>query len=141
MQFMSDTNEPAHDLSLEQLLGAVDTPIEKIYVKPLNGYLYVKGLTGEERDEWEKTIVRGRGKKAKVVQNVRAHLLARCLVTRAGVPLMNPGLIARLGKVRADIIGPAYDLAAKLSGISDDDLDELEGHTSDGTNSATSSSS
>lgn len=100
--------------------------------------LFVQGMTGADRDAFEASLVVGRGKKRDVsTENVRAKLAVRCLITEDGARIFKDGEHAILGGLPAELLSPIFDLAQELSGISDEDIDEL-GKSSPTTTSDTS---
>jgi len=114
-------------LTPEQFLAATSLPCEQVEVPQLGGYLYVQGLSGTERDAFEATLTRRRGGKRNL-ENVRARLLVRCLVDRpGGARLFGDSLVEvqRVGRIRVDVLQRLFDVAQRLSGLSDEDLDEL----------------
>jgi hypothetical protein len=97
-------------------------PIEKVYVPALGGFSYVRGMSGKGRGSWEQSLVR-RGKVD--ARNARASLAARCLVNHDGKRLFNDEQADALGDIRVDILQPIFEVAQRLSGVSDKDIDEL----------------
>lgn len=89
--------------------------------------VWVQGMSGTERDAWEKSLIVGRGKRRDVnTENVRAKLAARCLVTAPGGDrLFTDDEAALLGALPAAVLNPIFEKAQRLSGVSDEDLDEL----------------
>jgi hypothetical protein len=106
--------------------AAAGLPRERVEVPELNGYVWVQGMSGTDRDNWEKSLVVGRGKRRDVnTENVRAKLAVRCLVDDAGARLFEDSEVAALGQLRVDVLNRIFEAAQRLSGVSDGDLDEL----------------
>lgn len=99
-------------------------PTETVSV-PILGDVLVIGMSGVQRDEFEASCMEGRGKKREFnMKNVRAKLVASC----AHDPVDRERLFVdptELGDIRADILDPLYTAAAKLSGISKEDEENL----------------
>lgn len=96
-----------------------------------NGRLVrVKGLTGIERDRWERDVVKMH--KGRKTVNVRGLLAARSLVDSDGNRLFPEEEALKLGGAAAEALQPIWEVAQELSGFSDDDLDELEEDLEDG---------
>ena len=114
-------------LTREDILKAVDIEIEEVHVPEwFDGYVFVKGLTGTERDSFEMSIVKQRGKSASVnMSNIRAKLAALTLCDKEGVRLFTEADVKALGKKSATALQRVFDVAQKLSGIGEDDIDEL----------------
>lgn len=86
----------------------------------------VRGLTGRERDEWEASMMKMRGNKMiPDPANTRSKLLVRCIVDEVGHPVFTHGDIAQLGELAAAPLSRIYDVAARLSGITDSDIEEM----------------
>lgn len=115
-------------LTKADFLAAAEKPreIEPIDVPQLGGTVYVRAMTGIERDAWEKSLVVIRGKKVTPsTDNVRARLLVRCLCGEDGALLFGEGDALALGGLPASILAPLYDKAQKLNGVGDAEIEEL----------------
>ena len=118
-------------LTREALVTAAESggvPTERIAVPELaaDGYVIVRGMTGWERDAWERSLVKGRGKRRDIdTENVRARLAVRCLVDDTGARIFRDDEAGVLGKLRVDVLQRIFEVAQKLSGVSDEDIDEL----------------
>lgn len=108
------------------LLAATAIPREAVSIPELGGVVYVRGMTGAERDAFEVSLVQGRGKRREVnLQNLRAKLVAYCTVDAQGTRLFTDADVDQLGQVRADVVNRIYTVAQKLSGITEEDAAEL----------------
>lgn len=127
-------------LSREALLGATSLPQQTIHIHALGGDVIVRGMNGKDRDAFEASLLVGKGRGRHVsTDNIRGRLAARCLVHPDGRRMFSDEEADQLGAIRADVLSPIYDLAQKLSGVSDEDIDEL-GKRSEKADSGTSSS-
>ncbi len=89
--------------------------------------LILQGMSGTERDAWEKSLVIGRGKRRDVnTENVRAKLVVRCLVDEHGSRIFSDGEAIVIGTWRVDVLNRLYEIAQRLNGVSDADVDELK---------------
>lgn len=91
---------------------------------------------GVERDEFEASLLKrtGKGKRKKSTVdnvNIRARVIAFCACKGDGNPekLFTPQEVAQLGELDAKILSPLFDEASKVAGLSDDDIEELEGNS------------
>lgn len=111
------------------LLGAAEKsslPTERVSVPELGGDVIIRGMSGLERDAWETSLITGAGKKQKVnTQNIRAKLVTRTLCDENGQRILQDGDEAILGRLRVDVLTKLYEVAQRLSGVSDEDVDEL----------------
>jgi hypothetical protein len=113
-------------LNKQDILDIKDIEIEKVEVPEWGGFVFVKGMTGMERDTFESSIVQQRGKDARVnMVNIRAKLAAQTICDEEGVRLFNDKDIHALGKKSANALQRVFDVAQKLSGITGDDVEEL----------------
>ena len=115
-------------LDKRAIFAAKDIKIQLVSVPEWGGDVLVRGLTGHERDRFESTILDQRGKKTKIdLSNARARLVAMALIDNDGKLLFSDDEVGILGTKSAAALDRIYDVAAALSGISDEDIDELLG--------------
>lgn len=115
-------------LTKEQILAAQDIRIEKLHVPEWGGDVHVKALTAAERDAYEMSILEvgsnGRVKKVRL-ERVRLNLVSASLVDADGKQLFSTREVEALGKKSAAAINRIVEKAQQLSGVSDDDIEEL----------------
>lgn len=129
-------------LSRADILKATVTPREAVVVRELGGEVIVRGMTGVERDAFEASCFEGRGKKRDFnMRNLRAKMVAFCCIDEQGHRLFTDDDVIALGAVRADVIDKLFAVAQRLSGMRDEDVDELGLGSVTPTTSGTSSSS
>ena len=88
--------------------------------------LYVRPMTGLERDTYEESLVRGRGKNREMnVRNARAKLVVLVAVNEDGEPVFTKGDVQRLGAKSSAALNRIFELSTKQSGMSEDDIEEL----------------
>ena len=113
-------------LARDEILQAHDIKTMVVEVPEWGGRVLVRGLTGTERDEFEESVIETRGKSTHVkLRNARAKLVSLSIVDSDGERIFTEGDIDALGKKSAAALDRVYQVAARLSGISNDDLDEL----------------
>lgn len=131
----AEESKPAGLLTKEEILGALDIETRRVEVPEWGGAVLVRGLSGAERDRFEDESLERRGKKATDVRanlaNIRARLVALTLVDGDGKLLFTAGDIKALGNKSASALARVYDVAARLSGLTDEDVDELAGNFSE----------
>lgn len=115
---------------------ATTIPRERLELPELGGFVFVKGMTGGERDEFEKSC---RDPKGRLRGNTRARLAVRTVVNEDGSRVFTDDDIQTVGRIRVDVLQKVFNLAQKLSGISDADVEE-RGGDSDGPEAGTASS-
>lgn len=125
-EFLKEEIQLVNILTREQILEAQDLQTEVVEVPEWGGSVKVQGMTGRERDAFEAEILEQRGKKFSVnLLNVRAKLVAVSLVNGDGSRIFADRDIAALGKKSAAALDRVYSVAQELSGISDEDAEEL----------------
>lgn len=113
-------------LSKDALLAATTLPREQVQVPELGGAVVVQGLTAAQRDTFEASLFTRKGKhREENLANMRARLLALCLVDERGQRLFSDADTTALGAVRADVANRLFDVAMRLSGLREEDVDEL----------------
>lgn len=119
-------------LSADEILGASDLAPEPVDVPEWNGTVLVRGMTGAERDKFESSLMNDnmRGvNKEKGLANYRARLAAATLVDSDGKRLFRSDAeVKRLGEKNAQALTRIAEVASRLSGLSDSDIEELTGN-------------
>lgn len=110
--------------------AAKPLPVTPVDVPELGGTVYVKEMSGIERDAWERAQVSVRGKGRNItfdpnLDNIRARLLVRCLCNEQGERLFTDADAGEVGKLPASIVVALYDAAQVICGLSQKDLEEL----------------
>lgn len=116
-------------LNKDQILGADDLPSEDVDMSDIPGWdgeVRIRALTGAERDRFETSLVTQNGKSMKRnLQNMRARLVALCVVDSDGERVLTDADAAKLGGKSAAALDRLFDVAQRLSGLSNADVTEL----------------
>ncbi|NLN25332.1 MAG: hypothetical protein GX163_06735 [Bacteroidetes bacterium] len=113
-------------LTREQILTVDDMIKEEVPVPEWGGTVLVKRLSGEERDRYEDSLYKQEGKKYKLtVNNIKARLAAYSIIDENGNRIFTEVDIAELGKKSAKALNRVADVCRKLSGFTDEDMNEL----------------
>lgn len=113
-------------LNKEQILKAEDLKYEVVNVPEWNGEVKVRSLTGTERDEFESSLFEAKGADVKRnMANMRAKLLALCMVGANNERLFSSKDIEALGGKSAKALDRIFSIAQKLNGIGAQEIDEL----------------
>lgn len=117
-------------LNKAQILAANDLPAETVAVPEWGGDVYVEGLTGAERDSLEADIATRKGANVNInLVNFRAKLAARCMKDPdTHMRLFSDADVLELGHKSAVALARVFDVAQRLSGFSNTDVDELAGN-------------
>lgn len=124
-------------LTRDQILGAPDAGavFEEVEVPEWGGTVRVRAMSGWERDKFEESLTRRKGKKIEVTMaNVRARLVATTVIDEEGKTLFRPGDVEVLGRKSAAALDRVFSVAQRLAGIGDEDLEELTGNFTPGQN-------
>jgi hypothetical protein len=100
---------------------------EELDVPEWGGYVVVKGLTGHERDAWEAGMVVNAGTKKQRVTlaDTRASLVQKTCINDDGTLQFQPSDIEWLTQKSAASLQRVFLVAQRLSGLSDDDIEEI----------------
>lgn len=113
-------------LSRDAILGADDLEYEELDVPEWGGTVRVRSLSGAERDAYEASMRLQRGKEFIAnMANIRAKLVAKCVVDENGERIFTDNDAPALGEKSASALDRIFEVAARLSRISDEDVEEL----------------
>lgn len=117
-------------LTREQILGTADLLHEDVAVPEWGGSVRVQMLTGAERDAFEQEIVVRQGKKTQMnLANVRARLVALCMVDDEGQRVFGEADVKALGKKSALALNRVFEVAQRINGLTPEDMEELAGNS------------
>jgi len=112
-------------LSRDQILSAGDVTIEEVQVPEWGGSVYVRSLNGRARDRFESSRFKLKGDKVEMIHdNTRAVLLSLSLCDEAGTLLFSEADVAALGEKNAAAMDRCFDVAQRLSGLRNKDVEE-----------------
>lgn len=115
-------------LTKEQILQANDLPKELVKVPEWDGEVYVRTMTGAERDAFEQSLIISKGKIDLV--NVRAKLCALAICDENGNRLFSDLEIEQLGQKSAVALDRIFEVTQRLNKIGTEDIEELEKNSS-----------
>lgn len=120
-------------LTRDQILQCADIQTESVEVPEWGGAVLVKGLSGAERDSLEAAIVEVRGRKQRLhLENTMARLVAMSVVDENGKRLFTNGDIEALGKKSSAALQRVCQVAQRLSGLTQDDLEDMSKNSESG---------
>ena len=123
-------------LTRDEILSREDIRTEDVEVPEWGGTVRVRGMTGAKRDEFEDGLTqstpltraqRRRGESAQTVtmDNVRAKLCAWCIVDERNELVFVDTDIAQLGEKSGAALDRVFEVASRLSGIGEDDVEVM----------------
>jgi hypothetical protein len=128
-------------LSKAEIISVIDLPTEQVAVPEWGGDVLVRGLTGSERDafEEESLVKNGTAKADITLREIRARLVSRCLVDENGQRMFSDSEVDVLGRKSALALNRVFEVAQKISGLSDKDVAELTKNSESAPSGASSS--
>jgi hypothetical protein len=113
-------------LKRETILSANDISTEEVQVPEWGGSVLVRGMSGAERDQYEFSMISGKGTNMEMnLQDVRTKLVVICTVDETGARLFNDTDIVALSRKSASALDRVFAVAQRLSGIGKADIDML----------------
>lgn len=127
-------------LSRDDILKAKDITTEEVDVPEWGGTVFVRGLSGRQRDVFEATLLERRGRRmVPNTANIRAKLVAWTVVDEDGKRLFTDTEADELGEKSASAMDRIYTVASRLSGLGEEDLEDLAENFDEPTRGKTSS--
>lgn len=113
-------------LTKEAIFKAQDIEIRELEIPEWGGTVFVRGMTGHERDKYEDSLYQQRGKDRQLnTRNARAKLVCLCTVDKDGNRLFEDKDVSGISQKSSKALDRIFSVAMELSGISEDDLEEL----------------
>jgi hypothetical protein len=114
-------------LSKSDILAAHDFATEEVFVPQWGGSVFVRTLSGRERDEFEASTVKMKnGKQEPDMANFRARFVALCVVDDNGQRLFKTRAeIDMLGSKSVAALQLLFNKAQELNSLTEDDVEEL----------------
>jgi len=121
-------------LSKSKILSASDVKLEKVNVPEWGDDVFIKTLSGTERDMFEDAYSRDR------MKNFRARFLTLTLCDEEGDRLFEDGDVELLGKKSAVVLNRLFEKAWSLNAFRGEDVESLgKDSPSDQSDASTSS--
>jgi hypothetical protein len=110
-------------LTKDAILSVDDLPRETVHVPEWGGDVYVRTMSGTERDAFEASLIRRDGGQDSRMENVRARLVALTLCDPGGTRLFGDDEIVVLGRKSARALDRVFAVAQRLNGIGTEQVD------------------
>jgi hypothetical protein len=125
-------------MSLRDLiLTADDLPREAVHCPEWKATVYVRTMTGEERDAFEQSQMEKRGKDEKQnLVGIRARLAVICACDKDGNAIFGESDIPALSKKSAKALNRIFNKASALNGFTGEDVEELAKNSESGQSAA-----
>lgn len=114
-------------LGKAQILAADDIDYEDVPVPKWGGEVRVRGLSGIERDKYEKSLIRMKnGQQEPNIDFATARLVAWCAVDENNSRLFHgEDEVKELAAKSASALQRVFDVACRLSGLTQSDVEEM----------------
>lgn len=112
------------DISRDLILESADLPREEVDVPEWGGAVFVKTMTGEERDCFD-TFVHEHASKGDPVKNISAYVAVMTIVDRNGNRLFTEADIVPLGRKSSLALNRVWRVAQRLNGLGAQAQEEL----------------
>jgi len=120
-------------LTRDGILGADDQRIELVEVEEWGGSLYVRVMSGGERDAFEAAWSNSRQDGASGLTDIRARLCVLTACDADGKRLFTDLDIPSLTRKSSVALDRVFAVAQRLNGMTGADVDELVGNSEGGT--------
>jgi len=117
-------------LTKDEILQADDIRKEEVEVPEWGGTVWVKTMSGAERDRFEASIIDVKGERDMV--NLRAKIVALSTVDAEGKHLFSAEDVVELTKKSARALNRVFSVAQRLSGFSPQDMEDMKKNLSAG---------
>lgn len=117
-------NNEAGFLNKAALLG-FERQVHKVCLPNDGGFVYIKELSGKQREEFERRVAQGR-KKGDDYRGLRAKLIVDSLVDEEGENLFNPEDSSNVEKMPSSIIEFIFEKILSINGVDTENVKESE---------------
>lgn len=115
-------------LSRDEILAADDVVKELVEVPEWGGSVWVRTPTGAARDDFEASLLSSNGDARSKYRNIRARFCAQSICDDSGALLFSARDVEELGKKSAAALDRVFTVAQRLSGMTAEELKEIEGN-------------
>ena len=113
-------------LSRDDILGSDDLARELVETPEWGGEVYVRCLTGAERDRFEADMLQDEETDSrKRFYNLRARLVVLAVCDDHNLPLFMLNDVEALGRKSAKVLDRLFSVAQRLSGMTKEDVEAL----------------
>lgn len=127
-------------LTRDAILALQDVKDQVVKIPEWGGEVRVRAMTAGARDAFEQDAFEASRDK-KPLGNIRARLVARCVIDEQGNPLFADADIEALGKKSAAAMDRIYEAVLRMNAMRESDIEELEKNSAAAPGGASSSAS
>ncbi len=115
------------ELNIDTILSCNSIKVEQVEVPEWGGYVYVKTMTGQEKDDYETSFrKKENGKFVPDLENIRAKLLVMTMCDESGICIANMSHVAALSNQSSVALDRVVSAAQRINAMSDKEMDEIE---------------
>jgi len=111
-------------LTAEAILSADDKRIVSVEVPEWGGIVYLRTITGRERDEFESAALDA--SKRGDLRGLRAFLLALCICNEDGERIFKDDDAPKLAQKNAAVLDRLFTRAQELNALTERDINEIQ---------------
>jgi len=119
-------------LTRQEILSADDITLKEVEVPEWGGSVFIRPMTGSERDRYESDILGEDGKSDVRNKSLREKLAVLSVCDESGATLFTEEDIQALSEKNSAPLDRIFDAAQKLNGITDDDIKILTKNSDSG---------
>ena len=113
----------------DNILASDDLPRESLYIPQWDETVYVRAMTGAERDTYEADLIASKDLQMRErLQNMRAKLVVLTAVDENGDRIFDDGDVEAVGKKSASALNLIVETAQELNALTDNDIEEIAGN-------------
>ena len=106
-----------------QILQADDLPSEKVEVPEWGVTVWVRSMSGHDRDLFESQMI-DLSEKGRRMDNFRARLTVFCCVDESGKRIFKDGDISALGEKSGKALDRVFDVASRLNKMTEETIED-----------------
>jgi hypothetical protein len=118
-------------LNRDQILHARDEQLEVVDVPEWGGRVRVRGMSGSQRDAFEESVFArdSSGDREFDGHDFKAKFVSRVIVDEHGTRMFTSEDVGKLSQRSARALQRVFNVGARLSGMSKEDIRSLEGNS------------
>lgn len=110
----------------DDILNSHDLPTEKVHIPEWNLDVWVRSMTGLERDLYEADLLEDKDKSIKEkLRNMRAKLAVLCTVDENGERVFDESDVEELGKKSAKALDRIFNAIQILNALGDEAIEDI----------------
>ena len=113
-------------LTKAEILTKQDLKTEDVFIPEWDAWITVRSMSASQRDTFEAGTIERNGKEVRTnLENIRARLCVLCMVGEDGEQLFDEADDHALGLKSAAALQRVFEVAQRLNGMREEDVNEL----------------